>query len=79
MITEIIDEAKVQPSLFGSAEDRERRAKLMSVVDRINAGSLARDTVHVATQAPIESCVRTEKMSRQYSTRLSDVIIVNTP
>jgi DNA polymerase V len=79
MITEIIDESKVQPSLFGSAEDRERRAKLMSVVDRINSGSMARDTVHVATQAPIDSCVRSEKMSRQYSTRLSDVIIVNTP
>jgi DNA polymerase V len=79
MITEIIDSAKVQPSLFGSAADRERRAKLMNVVDQINAGSMARDTVHVATQAPIESCVRSEKMTRQYTTRLSDIIIVNTP
>ncbi len=78
MISEIVDSSKVQPSLFGSAEDRERRKNLMRVVDQINAGSMARDTVHVATQAPIESCVRSEKMSRLYTTRLSDIITVKT-
>ncbi len=79
IITEIVPDTAIQQSLFESAEDRERRSRLMHVMDAINAGSLARDMVHVATRAPLESCVRCQHASRRYSTSMSDIIVVNTP
>lgn len=78
IITEIVPADSIQQSLFARPEDRERRRRLMSVVDNINRCSLARDMVHVATRSPLESCVRCERQTRRYSTRLSDIIVVNT-
>lgn len=77
LITETVPESSIQQSLFCTPADRERRRKLMSVVDFINTGSGARDTVHVARYAPVTSCVRHEHMSRNYSTQLKDIIHIN--
>lgn len=78
IITEIVPAANIQQSLFGNADDRLRRRRLMNVVDNINSSTMARDMVHVATRAPLESCVRCEHASRRFSTRLSDIIVVKT-
>lgn len=76
LISEIVPAQGAQHSLFTDPADRERRGRLMSVMDTINAGSLARDMVHVATRTPLESCVRCQHASRRYSTSLSDIITV---
>lgn len=78
-ICEICPEVSLQQSLFAKEGERERRRRLMEVVDRINAGSAEHDKVHVARYSPISSCVRNELKSRLYSTRLDDAIKVNTP
>lgn len=78
IITDIIPCQSFQPSLFTDANERDRRQRLMSVMDSINAGDKARDMVHVATRTPLESCVRCQHASRRYSTRLSDIITIST-
>lgn len=78
IITEIVPDNAIQQSLFESPAERVRRTRLMQVMDSINAGSRARDMVHVATRAPLESCVRCQHASRRFSTRMSDIIVVNT-
>lgn len=79
LISDITRADAIQPSLFTDPADRARRGRLMAAMDAINAGSLTRDRVHVATQSPLDSCVRCEHASRRYSTRLSDIIKVKTP
>lgn len=78
MITELVPEAAAQMSLFGDSDDRERRRRLMSVVDVINASSLSHDRVHIASYMPVESCVNCEHRSPNYSTCIKDIIKVNT-
>lgn len=78
-ICEICPEASMQQSLFARDGERERRRRLMEVVDTINSGSLGRDKVHVARYIPVDSCIRRELSSRLYSTKLNDIISVNTP
>lgn len=74
LVTEICPAGSMQQSLFGSPEERERRQRLMEVVDRINSGSMAHDRVHVARYSPLDSCIRREMSSRLYSTKLTDAI-----
>ena len=78
ILSDIVSLSAFQPSLFVSAPERERRRRLMTVMDNINASSLARDTVRVATGSPLSSRVNCNHVSRLYSTRLSDIIKVNT-
>ncbi len=77
-ITELSDVRSIQPSLFSDAETREKRRRLMAVVDSLNASSLSHDRVHIASYMPLESCVRCEHRSADFSTRLEDVIKVRT-
>lgn len=76
IINEIVDERAVRHSLFADSADRERRQRLMSVLDEINASSIAHDTVHIAGYMPVERLVKGEKRSRLYSSRMSDIITV---
>lgn len=78
MISEICPAGSIQQSLFCDTDQVMRRNRINYVMDKINAGSLARDMVHVAACAPLDSCVRREKASRLYSTRLADCIKVST-
>lgn len=78
IVSEVVGADAAQPSLFGDAAGRERRRRLMAVVDGLNASSLSHDRVHIASYVPVESCVRCEQRSPLYSTKLSDIIIVNT-
>lgn len=77
-IPELTDDSHIQQSLFANADDRDRRKRLMAVVDRLNASSLSHDRVHIASYMPVESCVRCEHRSRNFSTRIDDIIQVNT-
>lgn len=77
-ITELSDAAHVQQSLFTDAAAREKRHRLMAVVDSLNASSLSHDRVHIASYMPVESCVRCERRSPDFSTRLEDIIKVRT-
>ena len=77
VISDLCDDRRMQPSLFTDGADRERRRRLMAAVDRINASSLSHDNVHIASYMPLESCVRCEHRSPDYSTRLTDIIQVS--
>lgn len=77
LITETINDRAIKKSLFEDEESRQRRGRLMKVLDDINATSIAHDTVHVAAYQPVEKLVKGECRSRLYSTRLKDIITVN--
>lgn len=79
LISDLSDADQMQRSLFIDDKQRERSKRLMAVLDELNASSISHDRVHVASYMPIESLVRCEQRSPYYSTRLSDVITVNTP
>lgn len=78
IIPEIVADHTVQPSLFSPPGERDKRRRLMRAMDTINAGSLTRDMVHVATQSPLDSFVRHSFSSRRYTTSLADIITVKT-
>ena len=77
IITEIVPKANVQPSLFVSQADRDRRTRLMTVVDKINTSGAMRDTVHTASFPPLSEHIRRESMSRHFTTSLADIIYIN--
>ncbi len=77
VITEIVNERFIQRSLFISDENRDKRSKIMRIVDKINnRNGDKQHIVHVATHSPNSSFVKQEKRSNLYSTRLSDIITV---
>lgn len=78
MVPEVVQAEAAQKSLFADVADRDRRERLMTVLDALNSSSLSHDRVHIASYMPVESCVRCEKRSPNYSTRLTDIINVNT-
>ena len=77
VVTEIVCRDRMQPSLFCSADERQRRHRLMSAIDLINNSNSTLDMVHVASHAPIEKLVRRQHMSQRFTTRLSDIITIN--
>lgn len=78
MMSELCDDRHIQTSIFTDTEDRERRRRLMSVMDSLNASSLAHDRVHIASYMPMESVVKCQRRSPDFSTRISDIINVKT-
>lgn len=76
IISELSDATCLQQTLFSDAADRERRRKLMKVIDSINSSSLSHDHVHIASYMPLESCAKSEHRSPCFSTRLDDIIQV---
>lgn len=79
LLSDIVDENAVQPSLFVNPESRIRRKKLMYAMDQINNASNTHNSVHLASQAPLDSVVISKQRSRLFSTRINDSIIVFTP
>lgn len=77
-VAELCNERHIQQSLFTDSADRDRRQRLMKVIDGLNASSLTHDRIHIASYMPMESCARCEHRSPNYSTRMSDIIKVNT-
>ena len=77
IITEIIDAKNYQPGLFSSPEEREKRHRLMTILDTINYSSNATDMVHTASFNPEMKLVKKELMSNHYTTRISDIITIN--
>lgn len=76
IITEIIDAKNYQPNLFSSPEEREKKQRLMSILDTINHSSNATDMVHTASFDPEMKLIKKELMSTHYTTRLSDIITI---
>ena len=58
------------------AEEREKRHRLMSILDTINHSSNATDMVHTASFDPEMKLIKKELMSNHYTTRLSDIITI---
>lgn len=79
IIGEIVSEEAVCRSLFTDGTRRARNSRLMAVVDGINSSSTMPDMVHFAAHTRMESLVRVEHRSPLYSSRLKDIITVNTP
>ncbi|MDE6197873.1 MAG: Y-family DNA polymerase [Muribaculaceae bacterium] len=77
-ITDLCDSRHIQQSLFADNADVERRKRLMATVDLINSSSLSHDRVHIASYMPIECVAKCEQRSPDFSTRMSDIIKVNT-
>lgn len=77
VINEIIQAQSVQHSLFVNRDDIERRHRLMDVIDAINSTNYI-DKVHCAAVNPSNTYVNRNHMSRNYSTHLSDVIVIKT-
>ena len=77
IITEIIDAENYQPGLFTSQKEREKRHRLMSVLDTINLSNKTTDMVHTASLDPKMKLVKKELMSNHYTTRLADIITIN--
>lgn len=78
LVTELTDDRHIQQSLFADGNDRQRRRRLMSVVDTLNASTVSHDRVHIAAYMPMDSVVKSEHRSPYYSTRFSDIINVKT-
>lgn len=73
IITEITNEDSIQQSLFADRNDREKRMRLMKVVDEINRDRNLRDKIQVATQG---ANPEVSGRSPYYTTRLDDIIKV---
>lgn len=78
LVSNLTEETHIQPSLFADSDERDRRARLMKAFDAVNSASATHDRLHIASYMPAESCVRSEHRSPEYSTRISDIITVNT-
>lgn len=55
MITDIVSRENVQQNLFTLPGNRDRRSRLMKIMDTINADELTRDLVHCASSEPRRS------------------------
>lgn len=74
-VTRITTRDRVQPSLFSDRKDAERRQRLMRTLDKLNGRR--RDCVQIATVVGGNvELTRHNYDSRQYTTRLSDIITV---
>ena len=78
LLTDLVYNEEFQPSLFSDTTLREKRAKLMKVIDEINASSQTHDTVHVANYESINKLANHERPSRLFTGRLSDIINIKT-
>lgn len=68
-----------QAGLFDDQSDMERRARLMAVMDSINASPGMADTVRIASMGDgVDPLLRREHASHLYTTRLDDIIEVHT-
>ncbi len=76
IITEIVPERPVQTNLFDQ-RDREKYNKVMRVMDSLNA-TYGNRKVRIATQGFGRKWkLKNEKLSPCYTTRLSDILVVN--
>lgn len=74
-ITHCVGVNAVTSSLFADREDAERRRRLMTAMDRINASPANRHALRPASMAPaLMGLTRREHESRLFSTSLSDII-----
>jgi DNA polymerase V len=76
IVSDIVSENNLQQNFFDSCH-RSEHTRIMNLLDTINA-RYGRDTVRVAIQGFDKSWhLKQEKLSRYYTTRLSDIIEVN--
>jgi len=75
IITEIVPDDGVQLDMFDTV-DREKHKRIMEVMDKLNSGFTTNQLV-LASQATARTWkLKQEKLSRCYTTKLSDVIVV---
>lgn len=78
IMNDIIPRHAVQQSLFAIPGEREKRQRLMQIIDRLNNSAEISDKIHLAYSTPNNTRVRQDNLSPFYSTRLSDIITVRT-
>lgn len=78
IVTDIVSRRAVQQNLFSPAGNREKRLRLMKVMDSLNLSKDSHNKLHVATTTPDSLRVNRNDLSPFYSTRLSDIITVKT-
>lgn len=76
IITEIVPDTPLQADLFDTV-DREKQKRLLQTVDNLNE-SLGTDKIRVASQGYNKKWkLKNEKLSKCYTTKLKDVIDIN--
>jgi len=78
VLTDIVPDTELQRSLFTDAADREKRARLMTIIDNINRSQMMKDSVHVAGYRGVDNLSDKSMPTRLYSTRMDNIIEVNT-
>ena len=76
LFPEIIPASGVQHSLFIDDSMREKRQKVMQILDSINTSQNMHDTIHVATHAPMSQIVKQVARSPLYTTRFDEILII---
>lgn len=76
IVSDLINYYEVQEHLFSEFGFREKRNRLMNVIDRINSLDGTTDKVHLATTTPNQKRIQQNQLSPLYSTRISDIITV---
>lgn len=78
IITRLTSADGMQPTLFTDMAELRRRQRLMQTIDRINSSYAVPEVVTIASAARIGQLTNHSNMSRHYTTRLSDIITINT-
>lgn len=76
VVTNIVAKSEVQPNLFVSSQMREKKARLMNVLTELNANSATADKVHLLSAHSTKTIVKSEHLSKLFTTQFSDIIEV---
>ncbi len=76
IVNEVVAEGAVKQSLFADPTNRQRRRKLMTVLDSINSRNIGGEMVHLASYTPSNNINKSEHRSRMFTTRIDDIITV---
>lgn len=78
IVTEIINQESFSPGLFSSVEERNKKNNLMAIVDKLNRNPLMLNTIRLASTGDRNNeLIRKNFVSRDYTTKLSDIITIN--
>lgn len=76
LFPEIIREENVVHSLFVQDDTRQKRLRVMKVLDEINTSHAMHDKVHVASHVPMSDIVKQLARSPLYSTHFDEIITI---
>lgn len=76
IVTNIVAKSEAQPNLFVSSQMREKKVRLMNVLTELNANCATADKVHLLSTHSTKAIVKSEHLSKLFTTQFSDIIEV---